>query len=124
MDRDGSTKSKNAPGSVRIYKRVQLLPGLSFTSAPSYTLKLQLNSYLQNVKWERSKSLLKGTLLLLTPDACRTIFFATVCRRKADELRKDGTFCIVWEGPHKPEFRKEDSFFDVLECDVFFESYR
>jgi hypothetical protein len=115
---------KNAPGTVKIYKRTQLLPGLSFTSAPSYTLKLQLNNYLRNVKWERSKRLLNGTLLLLTPDDCRSIFFATVCRRHPDELRKDGTFCIVWEGPNKPQFRKEDSFFDVLECDVFFESYR
>ncbi len=113
-----------APGTVKIYNKVQLLHGLSFqTSAPSYTLKLQLNTYLRNVKWDRSKRLLNGSLLLLTKDECETVYFATVCRRIPSDLQRDGTFCIVWEGA-KPEFQKEESFFDMLECDIFFEPYR
>jgi hypothetical protein len=122
--REAPTKKKMAPGTVKIYNKVQLLHGLSFqTSAPSYTLKLQLNTYLRNVKWDRSKRLLNGSLLLLTKDECETVYFATVCRRIPSDLQRDGTFCIVWEGT-KPEFQKEESFFDILECDIFFEPYR
>ena len=124
FDRDAPKKKKMAPGTVKIYNHVQLLPELSFTtSTPAYTLKLQLDSYLRRVKWDRSKRLLNGSLLLLTKDDCQTNYFATVTRRNVQELSQYGTFCITWEGD-KPDFQKEDSYFDVLECDVYFESYR
>jgi len=111
------------PGTVKIYYRVQLKPGLSFqTSSPSYTLKLERNNYLKNIKWDRSKRLLNGSLLLLTQDDFSTIFFATVCRRDIRDLTTSGTFCIVWEGS-KPQFQAE-AYFTMLECDIFFETYR
>jgi len=77
---------------------------------------------LQRVNWAKSKRLLNQSLILLSNDKFKSIYLATICRQAPEELRTEGTFGIAWEGK-RPEF-SSGSYFDILECDVYFETYR
>jgi len=112
-------------GTVKVYKNVQLLPRLNFDShTPHYEMKLDYanNRKLRTVKWNKSKRLLPQSLILLSKDNFKTIYFATICKRDETQLQNEGKFGITWEGK-RPSFSIE-SYFDVIECDVYFEAYR
>lgn len=112
-------------GSVKIYENVELLTRLNFeTHTPYYVMRLDYanSRHLLRVKWDKSKRLLPQSLILLTKDDFENVYFATVCKRDSQELQNSGTFGIVWEGK-KPEFCP-GSYFDIVESDVYFESYR
>lgn len=76
---------------------------------------------LKGVKWENSKRFLTGSLLILTPNRFKNIYFATVGRRDARKLPQ-GLVDIVWEG-NRPDTYHNVTFL-MIECEVYFESYR
>lgn len=76
---------------------------------------------LRGVKWENSKRLLTGSLLILTPDRFKNVYFATVGRRDEKKL-PHGLVDIVWEG-NRPHTYNNVTFL-MIECEVYFESYR
>lgn len=77
---------------------------------------------LKRVKWETSKRFLTGSLLLLTPDRFENIYFATVGRRDERKL-PHGLIDIIWEGTRRPDTYNNVTFL-MIECEVYFESYR
>ena len=75
----------------------------------------------KKVRWDKSKRLLNGTLVLLTSDNFKTIYFATVAQRDERLLQK-GIVGISWEGKRPPSYVGVK--FLIVECEVYFESYR
>jgi len=71
------------------------------------------------IKWEKSKRLLNGSLLVFTHDNFKSAYFGIVARRDIPQL-KQGILGITWEGD-PPDF---DKTFLMVECEVYFEAYR
>lgn len=118
---DPDAKEKRpAPGTIRIYRDVRLHKVHCTIDLTLFTMKFSTVN-LKRVKWENSKRLLTGSLLLLTPDRFRNIYFATVGRRDERKLR-DGLIDIIWEG-NRPDTYDSVNFL-MIECEVYFESYR
>lgn len=76
---------------------------------------------LKRVKWENSKRFLTGSLLLLTADHFKSVYFATVGRRDVKKL-PHGLIDIIWEGKRPDTYNNVK--FIMIECEVYFESYR
>lgn len=83
-------------------------------------IQLHPDNY-KKVKWDKSKRLLSGSLLVFTKDDFVNSYFATVYQRNENEL-KAGKLAISWEG-EIPEFDKQAEFL-MVECEVYFEAYR
>ncbi|KAJ6649215.1 NFX1-type zinc finger-containing protein 1 [Pseudolycoriella hygida] len=109
-----------APGTIRIYKDVELHNVHSNVDVTLFTMKFSTFN-LKRVKWETSKRLLTGSLLLLTSDNFKKIFFATVGQRD-DKKLPQGLIDIVWEGDRPLTY--ENVKFLMIESEVYFESYR
>ena len=75
----------------------------------------------KHVKWEKSKRLLNGSLVLLTPNNFSNIYFATVACRNEKQLSQ-GIVGIIWEGDRPTSYANVK--FLMVECEVYFESYR
>ncbi|KAG4066118.1 hypothetical protein HA402_010320 [Bradysia odoriphaga] len=118
-DKDAKNK-RPAPGTIRIYRDVELHKVKCTMDATLFTMKFSTFS-LKRVKWENSKRLLPGSLLLLTPDRFKSIYFATVGRRDERTL-PHGLIDIIWEG-NRPDTYDGVKFL-MIECEVYFESYR
>ncbi|XP_037052517.1 NFX1-type zinc finger-containing protein 1-like isoform X2 [Bradysia coprophila] len=108
------------PGTVRIYRDVKLHKVNCTTDVTLFTMKFSTIN-LKRVKWQNSKRLLTGSLLILTPDRFKNIYFATVGRRDEKKLPQ-GLIDIKWEGI-RPDTYNNVTFL-MLECEVYFESYR
>ncbi len=106
-------------GNVRIYPDVTISDAKLIKDSFTYSLKLPEAQH-KRVKWDRSKRLIHGSLLVLTPDNFTTAFFAVIASREPEQLSKKGTFGVVWEGA-KPDLGQE---FLMVECEVYFEAYR
>lgn len=118
---DNDSKYKRPPpGTIRIYRDVELDKVECTTDVTVFTMKFS-NQNLKRVKWESSKRLLNGSLLLLTPDNFKSVFFATVRRRDVKQLTY-GCIGIIWEGERPPTYNNVK--FLMIECEVYFESYR
>jgi len=108
-------------GSIRIYSDVSI-EGVELTrGALTYNIRLSQSDY-SRVRWEKSKRLLNGTLLVFTPDTFKTAFFATVAQRDLAKLA-DGMLGIALEGVG-PEDLPTSGPFLMVECEVYFEAYR
>lgn len=79
------------------------------------------NKEFKAIRWDKSKRLLVGSLLLFTSDFFKTSYYATVAGRNVDELKK-GILSIVWEG-EAPLWDRDEEYV-MLECEVYFEAYR
>lgn len=113
-------KRRPPPGTIRIYRNVTLQKVECTVEVTLFTMKFLTNN-LKRVKWESSKRLLTGSLLILTPDRFKTIYFATVGRRDEKKLPY-GLIDIIWEGK-RPDTYNNVAFL-MIECEVYFESYR
>ncbi len=118
---DNDSKDKRpAPGTIRIYRDVELHKVKCSVDVTLFTMKFSTIN-LKRVKWENSKRFLPGSLLLLTPDRFKNIYFATVRRRDEKQL-PHGLIDIVWEGERPNTYNNVK--FLMVECEVYFESYR
>ena len=106
-------------GNVRIYPEVVICGAELVRDTVTYSLQLPEALY-KRVKWEKSKRLLQGSLLVLTADNFESAYFAIVASRDPAQLKK-GIFGIIWEGI-KPDYSNEE--FLLIECEVYFEAYR
>ena len=75
---------------------------------------------LKRVNWQKSKRLINGSLVLLTPNNFSNIYFATVACRDERQLSQ-GIVGIIWEGDRPSSYANN---FLMIECEVYFESYR
>jgi hypothetical protein len=85
-----------------------------------YKIQLHEDNY-KKIKWEKSKRLLTGSLLVFTSDYFKTAYFAVVASRNVDELKK-GILSVIWEGDG-PVWDHDDEYL-MVECEVYFEAYR
>lgn len=115
-----SKNNRPQPGTVRIYRDVKLHKVNCTTDVTLFTMKFSTIN-LKRVKWQNSKRLLAGSLLVLTPDRFKNIYFATVGRRD-EKMLPQGLIDIKWEGI-RPDTYNNVTFL-MLECEVYFESYR
>jgi hypothetical protein len=105
-------------GSVRIYPGVNVKNVELIGDALIYKIQLADSDY-GRIRWEKSKRLLNGSLLVFTPDNFKTAFFGIVAQRDVQQL-KEGILGIKWEGD-VPDLNKP---FLMVECEVYFGAYR
>lgn len=118
------SRRKRMPfGTVRLYQKIRIRNVELVRDTVMYTLQLQEEDYAR-VKWERSKRLLNGSLLLFTSDNFKSAYFGIIARRDPEELTSKGIFGISWEGTTKPDFSKKNEEFLMFESECFFEAYR
>lgn len=88
-----------------------------------YNAQLSPDGY-KRVRWDKSKRLLPGSMLVFTgtKDFFRTAYFATVANRDVEELKK-GVVSFVWEGDTSPAWDTAVEYL-MVECEVYFESFR
>ena len=117
-----SNHKRKLPQAIRFYKDVILDKVVILNNAPIYLMKFAITTTLKRLKWDKTKRLLNGSLLLLTSDKFQTIYFATVIRRDEKQL-VNGIIGITWEGNKPPDLYGNIKFL-MVECEVYFESYR
>jgi len=110
-------------GTVRLYQKIRITNVELVRDTIMYTLQLQPEDYAR-VKWDRSRRLLNGSLLLFTSDNFTSAYFGIIARREPEELKTKGIFGITWEGVNKPDFSKKNEEFLMFESECFFEAYR
>jgi len=109
-------------GSIRVYPDVQFIGTDMVNDVSVYHVQLQLQLISQRkIDWDRSKRLLNGSLLVLTPDNFETVYFAVVSVRKCEDL-DHGKLGISWEGAY-PKWNPDEKFL-MIESEVYFEAYR
>lgn len=114
-------RKKMPLGSIRIYNNVQILGSELLRGVTHFWLRLP-EKFTRKVKWDRSKRLLPGSLLVLTKDAFKTGSFGVVGIRDADKLKKSGELSFIPEGD-PPSYNDTDNFM-LIESEVYFEAYR
>jgi hypothetical protein len=107
-------------GSIRIYPDTQIVSGELVRDEFVYKVQLPEHAY-KRIKWDKSKRLLPGSLLVFTPDFFENAFFAIISGRNIDDLSK-GLLSMTWEG-RQPVWDRDDDYL-MVECEVYFESYR
>ncbi|XP_021953554.2 NFX1-type zinc finger-containing protein 1 [Folsomia candida] len=114
-------RKKMPLGSIRIYNNVQILGSELLHGVTHFWLRLP-EKFTRKVKWDRSKRLLPGSLLVLTKDAFKTGSFGVVGIRDADKLKRSGELSFIPEGD-PPSYNDTDNFM-LIESEVYFEAYR
>ena len=106
---------------IRVYKDVCI-------SAPVckkevlFTVRFRSKN-LKRIKWERSKRLLHGALVCVSPDNFRTMYFGTVGERNPAALRQ-GNVRVKFESALKNVYSLADSQCIMIETNALFEAYR
>ncbi|XP_062590993.1 NFX1-type zinc finger-containing protein 1-like [Saccostrea cucullata] len=108
---------------VKLYKKVTVVSKEKSIIGPLYVIELDYQ-HVKRIKWERSKRLLYGSLLCLSPDDFDTLYFAVVEDADYEKIKTDCTF--------KVSMRKEKGqpeipmYFPMtmVESSAYFESYR
>ena len=80
---------------IRVYHDVHILRAVCLTSGLGHRLTFDV-SRMKGVRWEVSKRLIYGTLVCLSADNFRTLYFATVSNREPADL-KEGVVEVTFE---------------------------
>ena len=109
---------------VRVYEGVRLLNTECLISGIGFQIKFNVKKF-QKVNWEHSKRLIFGSLLCLSRDNFRTIYFATVVNRDPKHL-KYGLVTVRFEGDQVEDVFQIDpnERFVMVESTAYFEAYR
>ena len=125
--RDGIREiTKNTPKEKRsqnlyIYENVEIMHTVCTKAGIVHCIRLDMR-HLRRIPWEHSKRLLFGSFLCLSKDNFKTMLFATVANRKAEDLRVgklDIRFVNGLEATHQRRDR-----YVMVESPAYFESYR
>lgn len=119
-----SRKKRMPLGEVRLYTEVTI--NQIVKERDSVVYKLQLAEYnFKRIRWEKSKRLLIGSLVLLTPTdnsfQLDNTHFGIVFSRNIKELEK-GLVSVSWEGT-PPAYNEEEEYL-MFESEVYLEAYR
>ncbi|CAL8088270.1 unnamed protein product [Orchesella dallaii] len=109
-------------GEVRLYTEVSIKQVAKERDSIVYKIQLSERSY-KKVKWDKSKRLLPGSLLVFTTvEQCfKDAYFAVVFNRNTKELEK-GVVTVTWEGT--PPAYDEGEEYLMLESEVYLEACR
>ena len=75
-------------------------------------------------RWPRSKRLIFGSFLCLSRDNFKTMFFATVAKRKPEELKKGRIDIRFIEEQDVLGIESRDGIYQMVESPAYFEAYR
>ena len=123
---DYLTRKRKIPiGNVRIYPGVQILEAQLVKDVITYKVQLPETIY-KRIKWDRSKRLLPGSMVVFTSDDFQTAYFGTVAPpdRGSGRDLANGILEVVWEGIDVPYLQQKGEEFLMVECEVYFEAYR
>ncbi|XP_030831565.1 NFX1-type zinc finger-containing protein 1-like [Strongylocentrotus purpuratus] len=107
---------------VRIYYDVTLDEPLYSQSGVTFRIHFD-ESKLKGVRWQSSKRLIYGSLVILSPDDFKTLVFGTVANRKLDDLAKGFIEIKLERDEEIAEIFTEKTFI-MAESSAYFEAYR
>ncbi len=112
-------------GEVRLYTNISFLKVEKDRDTIVHKLQLTLDKRFKKIKWDKSKRLLPGSLIVFTSEEnCfqqHNTHFGVVFNRNPKELEK-GILTVTWEGT--PPVYDEDEEYFMLESEVYLEAYR
>ncbi|XP_078607984.1 NFX1-type zinc finger-containing protein 1-like isoform X2 [Branchiostoma floridae x Branchiostoma japonicum] len=108
---------------IRVYHDVHVVHPICTVSGIVYRIQFDA-ARLRGVRWQSTKRLIFGSLLCLSKDEFKTMFFATVAERDAEELQQ-GCVQIRFEQNHDDasSISPTDTFI-MVETSAYFEAYR
>ncbi|KAJ8042130.1 NFX1-type zinc finger-containing protein 1 [Holothuria leucospilota] len=107
---------------IYVYHDVQIIESKPLDEGILYVTRFNVE-HLKSVHWERSRRLLYGSLVCLSPDEFETVVFAIVANRKPETL-KEGLIDLKF---HQVEDFLSTLFsdtFTMVESSAYFEAYR
>ncbi|XP_030831937.1 NFX1-type zinc finger-containing protein 1-like [Strongylocentrotus purpuratus] len=107
---------------IRIYYDVTLDEPLYSQSGVTFRIHFD-ESKLKGVRWQSSKRLIYGSLVILSPDDFKTLVFGTVANRKLDDLAKGFIEIKLERDEEIAEIFTEKTFI-MAESSAYFEAYR
>ncbi|CAH1269010.1 ZNFX1 [Branchiostoma lanceolatum] len=108
---------------IRVYYDVHVVHPICTVSGIVYRIQFDA-ARLRGVRWGSTKRLIFGSLLCLSKDEFKTMFFATVAERDAEELEQ-GCVQIRFEQDHeKASAISPTDTFIMVETSAYFEAYR
>lgn len=108
---------------VKLYKNVNIVSKETSINGPLYEIRLDPH-HVDLIRWERSKRLLYGSLLCLSPDDFDTLYFAAIENSDHDKIKSD---CTIKVRMRKEKGQKEIPMnlpMTMVESTAYFESYR
>ena len=104
-----------------IYENVEIMHTVCTRAGIVHCIHLDMRG-LRKIPWEHSKRLIFGSFLCLSKDNFKTMLFATVANRKADDL-KAGKLDIRFVDGLEATQKTRDKYV-MVESPAYFESYR
>lgn len=104
-----------------IYENVEIMHTVCTRAGIVHCIRLDMRG-LRKIPWEHSKRLIFGSFLCLSKDNFKTMLFATVANRKADDLRA-GKLDIRFVDGLEATQKTRDKYV-MVESPAYFESYR
>ena len=109
---------------ARLYKNVTLEEGKEVTlDGPVYTIKLDMNQ-VRNIRWERSKRMLYGSLLCILPLKYQALYFGIVQEFDSDTIKQNGTLKVMIKSQKDAPKLEKGMILTVVESEAYFEAYR
>ena len=107
---------------VMVYRDVRFDKGRTFTfSGVAYRISFKTP---RKIKWNRSKKLQYGSLVCLSVDNFRTLLYATIVERDAEDLNKGITSIQLQDCSPDDEMRISPSMqFSMIESPGYYEAY-
>ena len=112
---------KQRSQNLYIYENVEIMHTVCTRAGIVHCIHLDMRR-LRKIPWEHSKRLLFGSFLCLSKDNFKTMLFATVANRQADDLRK-GKLDIRFVDGIGANHKTRDKYV-MVESPAYFESYR
>ena len=125
--RDGIQSLNEPKPELTLYHGVRVLVPVCLFSGVGFQIQFDtVASGLEQVRWEHSRKLIYGSLLCFSYDGFRSVLFATVVSRNADDL-KDGQLVVKFEGVQSQDIAfavHPSTEFLMVESSAYFEAYR
>ncbi|KAL5004105.1 hypothetical protein ScPMuIL_017561 [Solemya velum] len=108
---------------LRIYNDVNILCPVCTHNGLNYRLRFSLER-LGRVKWQKTRRLIFGSLICLSSDNFRTLYFATVANRDAKALEQGLVDVTFEQDQEQISAISPDVKFIMAETTAYFEAYR
>ena len=117
---------------IRSYKNVKILNYITDANSnnPSiyHLIKFEMTNSLKRIRWQTSKRLIQGSLVCLTSDNFKTVYFAVIFERNVKMLN-EGQILVKFENWISISSKiqrdpKHNGGFIMIETLAYFESYR
>ncbi|XP_072169617.1 NFX1-type zinc finger-containing protein 1-like [Diadema setosum] len=122
LEAAGPGKHNKRAQDIRLYYDVTLEEPVYMHTGVVFRMHFD-ESRLKGIRWQASKRLIFGSLVILTPDDFKTMIFGTVANRSPEDLRR-GFVEIKLERDEEIVEIFSDKTFVMAESSAYFEAYR